>query len=83
MVKALWQQSVAVVDQQAIFTDTSIEISSMEVAQCLQSVAVVDRQATFTSTSTKISCKCVWLSTKVSCKCVDRQATHTDTSTSK
>ena len=29
---ALWLQSVAVMDQQAIFTETSTEISSMEVA---------------------------------------------------
>ena len=38
---ALWLQSVAVMDQQAIFTETSTEISSMEVALCLQSVAIV------------------------------------------
>ena len=44
---ALWLQSVIVVDRQATFTDTSTEISSMEVALCLQSVAVVNRQATF------------------------------------
>ena len=43
VVMALWLQSVADVDQQAIFIDTSTAISSMEVAQCLQSVAVVDR----------------------------------------
>ena len=42
-------------DQQAIFTEPSTEISSTEVAQYLQSVAVVDRQATFTDTSTEIS----------------------------
>ena len=35
-------QSVAVVDRQATFTDTSTRISSMEIALCLQSVTVVD-----------------------------------------
>ena len=55
MVMALWLQSVAVVDQQAIFIETSTDISSMEVAQCLQSVAVVDRQTIYTDASTKIS----------------------------
>ena len=52
---ALWLQSVAVVDRQATFTDTSSEISSIEVAQCLQSVAIMDRQAIYTDTSTEIS----------------------------
>ena len=41
--------------EQAIFKETSTEISSIEVAQCLQSVAVVDRPAINTDTSTKIS----------------------------
>ena len=52
---ALCLQSVAVVNRQATFTDTSTKISSMEVALCLQSVADVDRQAIFTDTSTRIS----------------------------
>ena len=55
MVIALCLQSVAVVDRQATFTDTSTRISSMVIALCPQSVAVVDRQATFTDTSTRIS----------------------------
>ena len=63
MVMALWLQSVAVVDQQAIFTETSTEMSSMEVAQCLQSVAVVDRQAIYTDTFTKISRKTAYIQT--------------------
>ena len=42
MVMALWLQSVAVVDQQAAFTDTSTRISSMVMALWLQSVTVVD-----------------------------------------
>ena len=58
MVIALCLLSVAVVDRQATFTDTSTRISSftdtstrissMEIALCLQCVAVVDRQATCT-----------------------------------
>ena len=38
---ALWLQSVAVVDRQATFTDTSIRISSIMIAVCLQSVVVM------------------------------------------
>ena len=38
---ALCLQSVAVVDQQATFTDTSTEITSMKLALCLHSVAVM------------------------------------------
>ena len=49
---ALYLQSVAVVDKQATFIDTSTRISSIEIAVCLLSVTVVDRQATLTSTST-------------------------------
>ena len=41
--------------QEAIFTYTSTEISSMKLAMCLQCVAVVDQQATLTDTSTRIS----------------------------
>ena len=51
----MWLRSVTVVDRQAIFTGTSTEISSMEVALFLQSVTVMDQQATFTGTSTRIS----------------------------
>ena len=50
----MWLQSVTVWTDKPL-TDTSIKISSMEVALCLQSVPVVDRQATFIDTSTRIS----------------------------
>ena len=36
---AMWPQSVAVMDRQTTFTDTSTKISNMEVAVWLQSVA--------------------------------------------
>ena len=39
---ALWPQSVAVMDLQATFTDTSTTISCMVMALWLQSVTVVD-----------------------------------------
>ena len=42
MVIALWPQSVAVVDRQLTFTDTSTRISSMVIALCLQAVTVMD-----------------------------------------
>ena len=53
---ALWLQSVAVVDRQATFTDTSSEISSIEVAQCLQSVAIMDRQHNLVEVIVKMAC---------------------------
>ena len=49
---ALCPQSVAVMDRQDNFTDTSTRISSMHGDS---SVAVMDQQATFTDTSTRIS----------------------------
>ena len=80
-------------DQQAIFTETSTEISSMEVAQYfnynnlqvmvmwLRSLTVVDRRTIiFTGTSTEISSMEVALCLQ-SVTVVDQQATFTGTST--
>ena len=84
---ALCLQSVAVVDRQASFTDTSTftgtstRISSMVMALWLQSINVhVDRQATYTDTSTRIISMEVALCLQ-SVNVVDRQAAFTGTST--
>ena len=73
---ALCLQSVAVVDRQATFTDTSTEIRSMKVPSLC---GCHGRQATFTDTATWISSMEIALFLQ-SVAVVDRQATFTDTS---
>ena len=71
----MWLQSVTVWTDKPL-TDTSIKISSMEVALCLQSVPVVDRQATFINTSRAITMLLILVEVSVKVAC--RSTTVTD-----